>query len=99
MKGRRIQIVLVFLISFSIPLFSAYFAYCDLTEAYFLSCDMCFENPGQDNLSFDRHDESKLFVPSVLSVRFPPGMDLSEQFLLFSFTTCSLDRKTFVLRC
>lgn len=98
-KKRLIQIVLVFLISFSIPLLSAYLDYCDLREADFLSCDICFENPDQDNLLIDQHSESKVLLSSAISIRFLPGIDFLEQFLLSSFITYSVDPKTSILRC
>jgi hypothetical protein len=99
MERRLNRIVLVILISFSIPLLSAYLAYYDLTEAYLLSNDICLENSDEENLLMDQHDESKLFISSPSSVRFPPGITFLEQFPRFPFITFSLDQKTFILRC
>jgi hypothetical protein len=98
-KKRLIQIVLVFLISFSVPLLSAYLDYCDLREADFLSCDICFENPDQDNLLIDQHSEFKVLLSSAFSIRFLPGIDFLEPFPLSSFITYSVDPKTSILRC
>lgn len=98
-RKRMIQIVLVFLISFSILLLSAYLDYCDLREADFLSRDISFENPDQDNLLTDQHNESKVLISSAFPIGFPPGIDFLEPFSLFNFPTYSPDSKTFVLRC
>jgi hypothetical protein len=45
MRRRLTQIFLAILISLSIPLFSAYLDYCELTGVGFLACDIGFENP------------------------------------------------------
>jgi hypothetical protein len=98
-KKRLIQIVLVFLISFALPLLSAYFDFCDLSEADFLSRDICIENPDQDNLLIDQHNESRVLTSEASTMRFPPEIDLLEQFPLVSFIKYSLDPETFILRC
>jgi len=99
MERRLTLIFLVILISLSIPLFSAYFDYYELAEAGFLAYDISFENPDQDNLPIDRQNESEVFLSSVSSIGFPPGINLLEQFAYFPFATCFLDQKTFALRC
>jgi hypothetical protein len=99
MKRGLTQILLFILITLFIPLYSAYLDYCDLAEADLLCCDMSFENPDQENLLIDQQDESKVFLSSGFSMHFPPGIDLLEQLPYLSFTTCSLDQKTFILRC
>jgi hypothetical protein len=98
-KRRLTQIFLVILISLSIPLFSAYLDYYDLAEGDFLFCDIGFENPDQENLLIDQQSESKVFISSAFSTMLPPAIDFLEQFTHFSFPTCSLDQKTFILRC
>lgn len=99
MERRLTPFFLVILIFLSIPLFSAYLDYCELTGVGLLACDISFENPGQDNLSIDRLTESEVLLSNVSSIRFPPGMNLLEQFTYFPSASCSLDEKTFVLRC
>ena len=99
MKRSLAQILLAVFISLSIPLFSAYLDYCDLAEADFFACDMSFENPDQDNLSIDPQNESEVFLSSAFSVTSTLSLDLLGQLPHFSFTTCSLDQKTFTLRC
>lgn len=98
-KKRLIQIVLVFLISLALPLLSAYFDFCDLSEADFLSRDICIENPDQDNLLIDQHNESRVLISGASTMRFPPGIGFLEQFPFVSSIKYSLDPETFILRC
>lgn len=99
MKKNLAQILLVILISVGIPLFSAYLEYHDLAGADFFACDMGFENSDQDNLSMDRQDESEGVLSGTLSVTSTPSFDLLGQLPHLSFTACSLEQKTFTLRC
>jgi len=99
MERKLAPIFLVLLISLSIPLFSAYLDYHELTGVGFLACDISFESPDQDNPPNDRQNGSEVFLSIVSSIRFPPRINLSEPFTYFPSATCSLDQKTFVLRC
>jgi hypothetical protein len=99
MKRRLTQVFLVILITLSISLLSAYLDYYDLAEADFLSRNISFENPDQENLSIDQRVEFKVFISSVFSLIFHEVIDLSEQFLRFTFTRFSFEQKTFILRC
>ena len=99
MKRRLTQIVLAILITLSISLLSAYLDYYDLAEADFLSWNMRFENPNQENLLLDQQIEFKAFISSVLSLIFHEVIDLSEQLPRLTFTGSSFDQKTFILRC
>ena len=99
MERRLTPFFLVILIFLSIPLFSTYLDHCELTGVGLLVCDISFENPGQDNLSMDRLTESEVLLSNASSIRYPPGMNLSEQFAYFPSARCSLDEKTFILRC
>ncbi len=98
MKKGLIQIVLAFLISFFIPMLSAYLDYCDLREADFLPYNICFENPDQGNLSISQDQESKANLANASVMRSLPGIDFLKLFPFFSFLNHSLD-PTFILRC
>jgi hypothetical protein len=99
MKKRLTQVFLVILITLSISLLSAYLDYYDLAEADFLSRNISFENPDQENLSIDQRVEFKVFISSAFSLIFHEVIDLSEKFPRFTFTRFSFDQKTFILRC
>ena len=99
MKTRPTQVFLVILITLSISLLSAYLDYYDLAEADFLSWNISFENPDQENLLIDQRIEFKAFISSVLSLIFHEVIDLSEQLPRLTFTGSSFDQKTFILRC
>jgi len=96
---RLTQFFLAILISIFIPLFSAFLDYYELADADFLSRNINFENPDQENLLIDQHDEFKVFISCASPNRFLPELELLEQFPLSPSATCSLDQKTFVLRC
>jgi hypothetical protein len=78
---------------------SAYFHYCNLAEADFLSSNQSFENPDQENPLTDYQKESKVFVSSTFSATFLPGINHFEQLSRLSSSTSSLDQKSFILRC
>jgi len=99
MKRRLTQVFLVILITLSISLLSAYLDYYDLAEADFLSWNIVFENPDQENLLLDQQIEFKVFISSVFSLIFREIIDLSEHLPRFTFTRYSLDQKTFIPRC
>jgi hypothetical protein len=99
MKKRLTRFVLVIAISFFVPLPSAYLDYHDLGEADFFARDICFENPDQENLLMDQHHKSNALLSAAFSNRLPPFIEVSEQSPLFSLSACSLDQKTFILRC
>jgi len=94
-----VQIVLVLLISFSLYLLSAYLNYRDLSEADFVTRDICFENPDQDNLLADQHDESKVLISTASSMKFPERIDFVEQSPAVLFSTPFVSSETFILRC
>jgi len=98
-KFKRIQIFLVVAISFSIPVFLAYSHYVTLVEADFLSPDLNFENPDQENLSFDYHNKSKVLGSASFHAVSLLETILFEQAFRFSLKTHSLDQKTLILRC
>ena len=99
MKRRIAQTFCVIAISIFIPIISTYLSYYNLAEADFLSQDISYENPDQENLSIDQQGESKLLISSTVPIIFPPATDLLEQLLYFPSATCCLNQKTAVLRC
>jgi hypothetical protein len=99
MKKNLAQNLLVILISVCIPLFSAYLQCHDLAGTDFFASDTGFENSDQDNLSMDRQDESEGALTGTLSAISTPSFDLLRQLPHVSFTACSLEQKTFTLRC
>jgi len=96
---RMVQIVLVLLISVSLYLLSSYLNYRDLSEADFVTRDICFENPDQDNLLTDQYNESKVFISIASSMKFPGRIDFVEQSPAVLFTKPFLNPETFILRC
>ena len=99
MKKRLIRVVLVISISFFVPVLSAYLDYYDLGETGCFTRDVCFENPDQENLVIDQHNQSNTFLSSAFSNRLGPFIENWDPFPLFSFPACSFDQDTFILRC
>jgi len=98
-RFRRTQIFLVITISFFILALPAYLRYTNLSEADFLSLDLSFESPDQDNVSSDCQNELKVPGPRAFSIIFFPEASLFEQSSHFFSQAPSLDQKTFVLLC
>jgi len=99
MKRNLAQILLAISISFSIPLFSTYIDYYYWEGTDFFVCDIGFEDSDQDHLSMDRQDESEGVLSRTLFGTSTPSLNLLGQLPHLSFTACSLEQKTFTLRC
>jgi len=99
MKRRLTQVFLAILITLSVSLLSAYLDYYDLAEADFLSRNISFENPDQENLLMDQQIEFKVFISSVFSLIFHEVIDLSGHLPHFTFPQPFFDQKTIILRC
>ena len=84
--------------SLFIPLFLAYSVYVDLSGTVFLSSDMSFEDPEDEDLSTCQN-ESKVFVPTVSLNPFLPWTYFSWGSSLFSSPLTSYTQVTPVLRC
>jgi len=77
----------------------AYLRCTQLSQSKFVSSDLSFENPGQEEGLPDREKELKVYGSSALLITFDLSTNLFEHsFYLFS-QTFSLRQKTFVLRC
>jgi hypothetical protein len=85
-------------ISLFIPVFLAYSLYVDLSGTMFLSSDMSFEDPEDEDLSTCLN-EFKVFVPTVTSNPLPPWTHFDRGSGLFSPSLTSDTQITPVLRC
>jgi len=95
---KHIHFVLMIGISLFIPLFLAYSLYVDLSETVFLSSDMSFEDPDDEDLSTCQN-EFKVFVPTLSSNPLLTGTHLGKGSSLFSSPLTSYTEITPVLRC
>ena len=95
---KHIHFVLMIGISLFIPLFLGYSLYVDLSETVFLSSDMSFEDPGDEDLSTCQN-EFKVFVPTVSSNPLLPGAHFGKEPSLLSSPLTSHTQITPVLRC
>jgi hypothetical protein len=93
------QIFLVIAISFFVLTLPAYLRCTKLSEANFVSSDLSFENPDQQNKLSDYENELEVFGPSAFSIIFLPGTNLLQQSFHFFSQALSLRQKTFILRC
>ncbi len=95
---KPIYLLIIILISFFMPLFSAYTGYQDLIDFDFPSQTRRFENPDQVDLLAQRN-EPKLFISDLLSITIRTGVDLLEQISRLSLQTPSSGQETTILRC
>jgi hypothetical protein len=98
-RFKRIQIFLVIAISLFILAFPAYLRCTMLSQAKFISSDLSFENPNQEEGLPDNEKELKGYGPSTLLITFLWDANLFEQSSYLFSHTLSLRQKTFVLRC
>jgi hypothetical protein len=98
-RFKRIQIFLIIAISLFIVAFPAYLRCTKLSQTKFVSSDLSFENPGQEEGLPDNEKELKIYGPSTLLIIFLLGTNLFEQSSQLFSQTSSLRQKTFVLRC
>ncbi len=96
---KPIYLLIIILISFFIPLFSAYTDYQDLIDFDFPSQTRRFENPDQVDLLVAQRNEPKLFISDLVSITIRTGVDLLEQFSRLSLQTPSSGQETTILRC
>ena len=95
---KHFHLVLMLGISLLIPLLMVYSIYVDLSGAVFLSSDMSFENPDNEDLS-GCQDKIKVFVPAVSSTPSPLGTYLDRGCRLISPALTSPIQITPALRC
>ena len=85
-------------ISLFVPLFLSYSLYVDLSGTMFLSSDMSFEDPGDEDLSTCQK-EFKVFVPTIFSNPLLPVAHFGRGSTLFSSPLTPHTENTSVLRC
>jgi len=98
-RFKNIQIFLVMAISFFIFALPAYLRCANFSEANFVSADLSFEKPDQENGPSDYGNELMLFGSTAFSITFPPGTNLFEHSSHSFSQALSLHQKTFVLLC
>jgi hypothetical protein len=100
MKGRfkKINVILVLAISFSIPLFSTYLQYCDLSGTVLHSTDMSFEDVYDEDLSILKNEFNTL-VPIASCTIFFQSHNFIEECYLFSSQITSHSQNKSILRC
>ena len=98
-RFKRIQIYLIIAISLFILAFPAYLRCTRLSQTKFVSSDLSFENPDQEEGLPDNEKESKGYGPSTLLIRFLWDANLFEQSSHLLPRSLSLRQKTSVLRC
>jgi len=99
MERKLIQISLVIVICAFTLVYPAYLRCSNLAGAKFLSTDLGFENPDQEDVFFGQQNESQAFVSIVFLIKLPPGTNLFNQISRFRSLTSFLDQKTSILRC
>ena len=93
------QIFLVIAISFFVLTLPAYLSCTKLSEANFVSSDLSFENPDQQNELSDYENEPEVSGPSAFSIIFLQGTNLFKHSSHSFSQALSLHQKTFVLLC
>jgi hypothetical protein len=89
----------VIAICFSILAIPAYLRCTRLSQTKFVSSDLSFENPDQEEGLPDGEKELKVFGPTAFFTLFLLGTNLSEQSSHLFSRALSLRQSTFVLRC
>jgi hypothetical protein len=98
-RFKRIQIFLVIAISLSILALPAYLRCTQLSQSKFVSSDLSFENPDQEEGLPDNEKELKVYGSSPHLIIFHLDTHLFEQSSHLFFETLSPRQKTSVLRC
>ena len=98
-RFKRIQIFLVMAISLFILALPAFLRCTYLSQTKFVSSDLGFENPGQEEGLPDNEKELKGYGPSALLIIFLLGTHLLEQSSHLFPRSLSLIQKTSILRC
>ena len=98
-RFKRIQIFLIIAICFFILAFPAYLRCTKLSQTKFISSDLSFENPDQEEGLPDNEKELKVYGPYALLIIFHLVTNLFEQPSHLFSQTLSLCQRTFALRC
>jgi len=98
-RFKGIEIFLVIAISLFILALPAYLRCTQLSQTKFVSSDLSFENPGQEEGLPDNEKELKVYGPSALLIIFLLGTNLFEQSSYLFSRALSLRQRIVVLRC
>jgi len=90
---------LVILISVFILAFPAYLRCTKLSQARFVSSDLSFENPHQEDGLPDNEKELKVYGSSALLIIFLLGITFFDRPCSLSSQALSLPQRIVVLRC
>jgi hypothetical protein len=93
-----VQIFLVIAVSLFILALPAYLDYTQMSQIKFVSSDLSFENPSQEEGLADGEKELKVWGANAFLIVFLSGADLFEHSTCF-FQALSLQRRIIVLRC
>jgi len=96
---KRIQIFLVIPISLFILAHPAYLRCTQLSQTKFVSSDLSFENPDQEERLPDNEKELRGYGSSTGLIIFGMGTNLFEQPSHLCFQTLPLHQRIVVLRC
>jgi len=98
-RFKGIEIFLVIAISLFILALPAYLRCTQLSQTKFVSSDLSFENPGQEEGLPDNEKELKVYGPSILLIIFLLSTNLLEQSSYLFSRAFSLRQRIVVLRC
>jgi hypothetical protein len=99
-RFKSIQIPLVTAICLFVLALPGYLRSTNLSETKFVSSDLFFENPDQENGLPDSGENAlKVFGQTAFFTMFLLGANLSEQSSYLFSQAFSLHQKTLVLRC
>ena len=98
-RFKSIQILLVLAISLFILALPAYLRCTKLSQTKFISSDLSFENPDQEEGLPDNEKELKVYGSSAPLIMFHMGTHLFQQSSYLFFKTLPLHQRTVLLRC
>jgi len=98
-RFKGIQIFLAISISLFILALPAYLRCTNLSQTKFISSDLSFENPGQEEGLPNNENELKVWGPNAFFIKFLLGINVSEQPSHLFHPSLSLHQRAFVLRC
>jgi len=98
-RSKRIQVILVIAISLFILALPAYLRCTQLSQTKFVSSDLGFESPGQEEGLPDNEKELKVYGPTAFLTIFVLGTNLFEQSSHSFPQALSLRQRIVLLRC
>ena len=97
--SKSIQVFLVIPISLIVLALPAYLRCSNLPEIKFVSYELSFETPDQENELAGNENELKIFGPFSFFTTFLPDTNFFEQYSHLFPQVISLRQNTLVLRC